>query len=137
MKVAERHHGARGVHSALEFWEQNDLCLVNYSAVRNISGKERTSLLSKCSKIHGSKCMQNKTAVFRNSSIQKPQPWENEKLGSISRKGSHLSSRSPFFALCHEVVASGNLVYSSGLFPIFQQVPAKGRFSVFPDWLTL
>lgn len=132
MKVAERHHGARGEHRALEFWEQNDLCMVNYSAIRNISGKGPLCSVS-AQRYMYENCMQNKTAVFRNSSIQKLQPWENEKLGSISGKGFHLSSCSPFLALGHEAVASGN---SNSLLPIFQQIPAKGRFSVFPDWLT-
>lgn len=57
----------------LEFWELNGPQLIIQQSRIDISGKERTSLLSQCSRIHHSKCMQNKTAVFINSGIHKPQ----------------------------------------------------------------
>lgn len=44
MEVAERHHGARGVPSALEFWGPDDPRLIIWQSWISSSGKERASL---------------------------------------------------------------------------------------------
>lgn len=83
--VAEAHHGARGVRSAFEFWELNDPQWIIQQSGISISGKGRNFLLSKCSRIHRSKRMQNKTAACINLR------HKHEKLGGISGNGFHLS----------------------------------------------
>lgn len=76
------------------------------------------------------------TSVFINSSIQilQPQKW---KIRQYLLKDSHLSSCSPFFALYHKAVASGNLGYSNSLLPVFLAGSCKGEVLSVPCWLAL